>query len=222
MNILIVVFAAGLLVGLLYCEKKEVPKARLAVKSLLSSLFILAAFVQFHPIPFFYYYRFLLIGMIFCLGGDVLLAVSGQKMFLCGLLSFLLGHVFYAAAFFNTAGFYPWTGIGLAISAIAGTGVFLWLRPHLGAMKIPVIFYIFVITAMVVGAWSMLGAGELKPAGRIAAFVGALAFYVSDIFVARQRFLRTDFVNRLIGLPLYYGGQFLLAFSIGWLSPIGG
>jgi uncharacterized membrane protein YhhN len=219
MNILIVAIAAGLLVGLLYCEKKEVPQARLAVKSLLSSLFIFAAVVQFHAIPL--YYRFLLIGMIFCLGGDIFLALPGKNMFLFGLVSFLLGHVFYAAAFFYTAGFNRWAGIGLAISALAGAGVFLWLRPHLGSMKIPVISYILVISAMVVGAWSMVGAGELKPAGRLTAFAGALGFYASDIFVARQRFLKPDFVNRLIGLPLYYGGQFMLAFSIGWLSPIG-
>jgi uncharacterized membrane protein YhhN len=187
-NFLVAVSAAGLLAGLLYCEKKEVRKARLAVKSLLSSLFIFAAVVQSHPIPL--YYRFLLIGMIFCLGGDVFLALPGKKMFLFGLVSFLLGHVFYATAFFYTAGFNQWSGIGLAISALAGAGVFLWLRPHLGAMKIPVIFYILVISAMVVGAWSMVGAGELKPAGRMAAFGGALGFYVSDIFVARQRFLK--------------------------------
>ncbi|MGW8303969.1 MAG: lysoplasmalogenase family protein, partial [Desulfobacterales bacterium] len=151
MNILIVVFAAGLLIGLLYCEKKEAPKARLAVKSLLSSLFIFAAVVQIHPIPL--YYRFLLIGMIFCLGGDVFLALPAPKMFLFGLISFLLGHVFYAAAFFYSAGFNQWAGIGLAISALAGAAVFLWLRSHLGAMKIPVIFYILVISVMVVGAW---------------------------------------------------------------------
>lgn len=218
-NFVVVVFAAGLLAGLLYCEKKEL-KARLAVKSLLSSLFIFTAVVQFHPIPL--YYRFLLIGMIFCLGGDVFLAVPGKKMFLYGLVSFLLGHVFYTAAFFYTIEFNQWTVTGLVISALAGAGVFLWLRPHLGSMRIPVICYILVITAMVVGAWSMVGTGELKPAGRMAAFIGALGFYVSDIFVARQRFLETEFVNRLIGLPLYYGGQFMLAFSIGWLSPIGG
>ncbi len=217
-NFLVVVFAAGLLTGLLYCEKKEVLKARLAVKSLLSSLFIFAAVVQFHPVP--PYYRFLLIGMIFCLGGDVLLALPGKKMFLYGLVSFLLGHVFYAVAFFYTAGFNQWTGTGLAISALAGAVVFLWLRPHLGSMKIPVIFYILAISAMVVGAGSMAGAGELKPVGRMAAFVGALSFYISDVFVARQRFLKTEFVNRLIGLPLYYGGQFLLAFSVGWLKPV--
>ena len=134
-NILVVVFAAGLLAGLLYCEKKEVQTAKLTVKSLLSSLFIFAAVVQSHPIPF--YYRFLLVGMIFCLGGDVFLALPGKKMFLSGLVSFLLGHVFYAAALFSTAGFNQWTGIGLAISALAGAGVFLWLQPHLDSMKIP-------------------------------------------------------------------------------------
>ncbi len=218
MNILIVVFAAGLLAGLLYCEKKEALKAKLVVKTALSSLFIFTAVVQPHPI--FPYYRFLLIGMIFCLGGDVFLALPGKKMFLYGLVSFLLGHVFYVVTFFYTAGINPWTGAGLAISLLAGSGVFLWLRPHLGSMKIPVIFYMLVITAMVVGAWSVVGAGELKPAGRVAVFVGALGFYVSDVFVARQRFLKTEFVNRLLGLPLYYGGQFMLAFSVGWLKPV--
>ena len=217
-NFLLVVFAAGLLAGLLYCEKKEALKAKRVVKTALSSLFIFTAVVQPHPI--FPYYRFLLIGMIFCLAGDVLLAFPGKKMLLYGLGSFLLGHVFYVVAFFYAAGINQWTGVGLAISLLAGGGVFLWLRPHLGSMKIPVIFYILVITAMVVSAWSVVGAGELKPAGRVAAFVGALGFYVSDVFVARQRFLKSEFVNRLIGLPLYYGGQFMLAFSVGWLKPV--
>ncbi len=215
-NFLLVVFAAGLLAGLLYCEKKEALKAKRVVKTALSSLFIFTAVVQPHPI--FPYYRFLLIGMIFCLAGDVLLAFPGKKMLLYGLGSFLLGHVFYVGAFFYAAGINQWTGVGLAISLLAGGGVFLWLRPHLGSMKIPVIFYILVITAMVVSAWSVVGAGELKPAGRVAAFVGALGFYVSDVFVARQRFLKSEFVNRLIGLPLYYGGQFLLAFSVGLIG----
>ena len=215
-NLFVVVFAAGLLAGLLYCVKKEALKAKRVVKTALSSLFIFTAVVQPHPI--FPYYRFLLIGMIFCLAGDVLLDLPGKKMFLYGLVSFLLGHVFYVVAFFYTAGINQWTIAGLAISLLAGGGVFLWLRPHLGSMKIPVIFYILVINVMVLGAGSMVGAGELKPAGRMAAFVGALSFYISDIFVARQRFLKTEFVNRLIGLPLYYGGQFLLAFSVGLIG----
>ncbi len=45
----------------------------------------------------------------------------------------------------------------------------------------------------------------------------ALSFYVSDVFVARDRFLKEEFINRLVGLPMYYAGQFLLAFSVGLL-----
>jgi hypothetical protein len=46
-------------------------------------------------------------------------------------------------------------------------------------------------------------------------FSGAASFYISDLFVARDRFLKMEFKNRLLGLPLYYFGQFLLAFSVG-------
>jgi hypothetical protein len=35
--------------------------------------------------------------------------------------------------------------------------------------------------------------------------------------VARQRFVVDAIVNRRIGLPLYYAGQFLLAFSAAWM-----
>jgi uncharacterized membrane protein YhhN len=217
MNILIVVLAAGLLAGLLYTEKREVLKVKLAVKIVLSSLFILSAAIQPHSIVS--YYRFILTGLIFCLAGDVFLALPRQKMFLYGLVSFLLGHLFYVAAFFYAVGINQGTVIGLAISALASGGVFLWLRPHLGSMKIPVIFYILVITAMIVGAWSVLAAGEVLLSGRMLVFIGALSFYVSDVFVARQRFLKTEFLNRLIGLPLYYSGQFMLAFSVGLLQP---
>lgn len=216
-NTLIIVFAVALLAGLLYAEKKEVLKVKLAVKIVLSSLFIFSAVIQPHPIVL--YYRFILTGLIFGLGGDAFLALPGQKMFLCGLVSFLLGHLFCVTGFFYAVGLNQGTVIGLVISAMVSGGVLLWLRPHLGSMKIPVIFYILVITAMVVGAWSVMAAGELTLSGRMLVVCGALSFYVSDVFVARQRFLKTEFINQLIGLPLYYSGQFMLAFSVGLLKP---
>jgi uncharacterized membrane protein YhhN len=212
----IIAAAVVLLAGLLYCEKQEHQKAKLAVKAPLSALFILAAALQSHPMP--PYTRLLLIGMLFCLGGDVFLALPQPKMFLYGLVSFLLGHLFYVAAFFYAAGINRWTGMGLVVSLLASGGVYLWLWPRLGDMRNAVICYIVVISAMAVGAWSMLGADSLQLSGRILAFGGALSFYVSDIFVARQRFVRTEFLNRLIGLPLYYGGQFMLAFSAGFIG----
>jgi uncharacterized membrane protein YhhN len=84
-------------------------------------------------------------------------------------------------------------------------------------MKLPVLFYVIVITIMLSGAWSVLGDSNLTRPGRIMVFAGALSFYFSDVFVARDRFLKEEFLNRLMGLPMYYTGQFLLAFSVGVL-----
>jgi hypothetical protein len=53
--------------------------------------------------------------------------------------------------------------------------------------------------------------------GRTLIFAGALCFYLSDLWVARDKFIKDEFQNRLIGLPFYYLGQFSLAFSAGFL-----
>jgi uncharacterized membrane protein YhhN len=53
------------------------------------------------------------------------------------------------------------------------------------------------------------------PAGRpLALWVGALLFYVSDLAVARNRFVAPGFANRAWGLPAYYAGQMLLASTL--------
>jgi uncharacterized membrane protein YhhN len=93
--------------------------------------------------------------------------------------------------------------------------VFRWLRPHLGALKVPVIAYIVVITLMVWAAWAAFHAGGLAPPGGVLVVAGAAAFYLSDLFVARDRFAAPGWANRLAGLPLYYAGQFCIAFSVG-------
>lgn len=216
LNILIVIAALFLLVGLLLFEKNGDQRGKLPTKTILSGLFILTALLQPHPLPEYFY--ILLIGLVFCLGGDVFLALPQERMFLFGLVSFLLGHVCYGLCFFYVADLNPWTwggsAIGLAISGL----VFFWLRPHLGSMLVPVIAYIIVITAMVIGAFTILGDTTLHSTGRYMVLFGAVSFYISDVFVARDRFLKTEFANRLLGLPLYYAGQFLLAFSVAFMK----
>ena len=54
-NILILIFAVLLLLGLLYFEKKEIRKGIIPLKSFLSLLFFLTAIVQAHPVPGYYY-----------------------------------------------------------------------------------------------------------------------------------------------------------------------
>ena len=216
LNQLIIVSAIILLAGLLYFEKTGDQKRKLPTKTVLSCLFIFTALVQAHLIPVYYY--FLILGLIFCLGGDVFLALPREKMFLFGLVSFLLGHLLYVICFFYVADISQWTWIGCLVGLLVSGLVFFWLRPHLGSMLIPVIAYIIVITVMVIGAWTVLGDTQLNDAGRLLVFIGAVSFYLSDLFVARDRFLKSEFTNRLIGLPLYYCGQFLLAFSVGLIK----
>jgi uncharacterized membrane protein YhhN len=217
-NVTIIIIAALLLIGLLYFENKENRKGLLPTKTALSLLFIVAVLVQPHLI--LRYYHLLLAALIFCLIGDVCLALPQQKMFLLGLVAFLVGHIFYVLAFFSVTQTNGWTWVGsLGVLLVSGT-VYWWLRPHLGEMKIPVVIYIMVISVMISGACSVLGDTDLARSGRIMAFLGAVSFYFSDVFVARDRFLKKEFLNRLIGLPMYYAGQFLLAFTVGLLRSL--
>lgn len=216
MNTVIIIAAAVLLAGLLVFEKNGNQRGKLPIKTILSGLFILTALLQPHPFPEYVY--ILLIGLIFCLGGDVFLALPQERMFLFGLVSFLLGHVCYVLGFFYVADLNPWTLGGSAIGLAVSGRVFFWLRPHLGSMLVPVIAYIIVITAMVIGAFTVFGDTRLHSTGRFLVIFGAVSFYISDLFVARDRFLKTEFTNRLLGLPLYYAGQFLLAFSVAFIK----
>ena len=212
-NILIIFLAVALLAGLLYLEKSVSRNAKLTTKAMLSCLFIIAAVVQ--PRPLSGYFPILATGLLLCLAGDVFLALPMERMFLFGLVAFLLGHLFFIGSFFYIADLNRNTWIGAILGLIAGGGVFLWLRSGLGSLLMPVVAYIAVITLMLTGAWTVLGDSDIASGGRLAIFFGALSFYISDLFVARDRFLAPEFKNRLIGLPLYYTGQFLLAFSVG-------
>jgi uncharacterized membrane protein YhhN len=212
---LILFVAFVLLFAVLYFEKAQNRLGLVPSKGCLSLLFILAALVQKEPLS--PYSEFVVAGLVFCLAGDVFLALPQKKAFMVGLVSFLVGHVFYVIGFFSVAGFSGWTWVSLVLAAAISTLVYLWLRSHLGEMKGPVIGYMVVITVMVCGASSVLGAPDFKLSGRVMAFAGALAFYFSDVFVARDRFVKNEFVNRLVGLPMYYAGQFLIAFSLGFL-----
>jgi uncharacterized membrane protein YhhN len=210
---LILSLALILLAALLYCEKFENRKGMLPTKTLLSLLFIITGLSQVHlwnP-----YTMFIILGLVFCLGGDVFLALPQERMFLFGLISFLIGHVCYVIGFFWIANLGSMTFVGVVTTVVVGIPIFRWLKPHLGSMQKPVMAYIAVISLMVIAAWSLLGTSSQPDAGRWFVFLGAISFYVSDIFVARDRFLKNSFINRLWGLPLYYLGQFLIAFSIG-------
>lgn len=147
--------------------------------------------------------RWVLAALCLSLLGDALLLSARRPAFLAGLVAFLLAHVAYAAAFAGRAELLRWPVLPL----LAGVALILrWLWPHLGDMRGPVVAYCLVIAAMV---W--LAMGMAAPAVRL----GAVLFFLSDMAVARDRFVAPGFGNRLVGLPLYYAAQLLLASAVG-------
>jgi len=136
---------------------------------------------------------------------------------MAGLVAFLLGHVLYIFNFSSLALVSDWFSPVAFILVVISTLIFFWLRPHLKSMMIPVLIYILVITITAVGTWAVFLKSTFQISRRVLILVGALCFYVSDIFVARYRFIKEDYRNRLLGLPSYYAGQFMLAFSVGLL-----
>jgi uncharacterized membrane protein YhhN len=216
MNILIIILGIILLFGLLYYEKKDDRKPLLIVKSILSLLFVMTALLQPHSVPA--YYHTLFIGLIFCFIGDVCLALPQEKAFTGGLVAFLIGHIFYIFSFSSLTQIYHWISAGFFIIFGLSVLIFLWLRPHLKSMLIPVLLYILVITVMASGAWAVFWKSSFPISGRALILVGSFCFYFSDVFVARSKFIKEEYRNRLFGLPLYYAGQFLLAFSVGLMK----
>lgn len=144
--------------------------------------------------------------------GDVCLLARGAKgLFLAGLAAFLLGHVAFVVAFALLDPAWPWAAGALAGASVPALVVWRWLDPHVrGGMRTPVRAYIAVITCMLATAVGAAAAGA-----HILVLAGAFGFYLSDLAVARERFVQSAPINRLWGLPLYYAAQLCLAWTAG-------
>lgn len=206
---MIAMVCAALVLTTLVLAHRGHAGASLVAKVGASSCFIAVALLRPHPDAT--WASWILGGLALGMVGDVCLALPGRRAFLAGLVAFLLGHVLYVVAFAGAATTWgePVQAVPLAASAVA----LAWLWPHAGAMRGAVIAYVIVITAMVVAA---LAAAPMLPqaTGRVV-LVGTVLFYASDLLVARHRFVAPGLVNRAVGLPLYYAGQLLIAWSVG-------
>lgn len=156
------------------------------------------------------YGRVLFSGLVLSAFGDFFLIFSGAAYFLAGLISFFLAHVGYCLAYMVHRPKPRLAGMALAALIIPAAAVGAWIWDGVEpAMRVPVVSYIAVISIMVALAF-----GLIRRPGGILILIGAALFYISDIFVARGRFVEADIFNSLIGLPLYFGGQLVLAASI--------
>lgn len=205
------------LIALLFFERRENARARVTWKTLTSLGFILCALEQGIAGR---YDALVLAGLVSGFLGDVLLALRSKNTFLAGMIAFAVGHALYAVAFVTLGASEPFPRASVALIGLLGCGLLAWLWPHLGrmrgerapSMRVPVAVYVVVIAVMLIAATGTL---RLEGQGRWWITAGAALFAASDVFVARNRFVSARFVNQLVGLPLYYAGQFLIAFSVG-------
>ena len=137
---------------------------------------------------------FILAGLFFSLLGDTVLlfAPLNELFFIAGLVMFLVAHVFYILAFrlTDTALPHSYSSMQLFISTIPfiliSTGVFLFLKDSLGALMIPVIAYISVITLM--GITAALRYKKVSDKSFNLILAGAILFMASDTLIAVNKF----------------------------------
>jgi uncharacterized membrane protein YhhN len=202
------------LIALLIAERRAAQRGVSIAKPLASLGFIAVAWgagaLDSH------YGRTVLFGLSACALGDVLLIPRGAgRAFLGGMASFALGHAAYAVAFLQRGTEPSAALLAAVVMAVVVLATLRWLGPRLPPdMRIPIRVYIAIISAMVVLA---VGASAHRASAAMAS--GAILFAVSDLAVARERFVRAGFVNQLWGLPLYYGAQIVLACSVATSHP---
>ncbi|GAB4411298.1 MAG: lysoplasmalogenase [Anaerolineales bacterium] len=205
--------------ALIWAEFAERPRLVYVFKPLSTLLVIAACALAFlDPAHNPTYALGALVGLVLSLGGDVALMFhDSRRAFLVGLVLFLLAHVAYTVVFTALGRSSGWDIVSGAVLLAAGAGFYALIRPNLGAMRVPVLAYMVVISVMVNRAVSAL-ASPVFGAGQAAMVaVGAVLFYVSDVILAAARFWKPWRYHR-ISLAFYYAGQFLIALAASYFG----
>lgn len=158
-----------------------------------------------------YYGMLVAAALAFSWIGDILLVWRSHSALMGGIAAFLIAHVAYAVAFatlpLDAAAF----GIALVIWNVVVVLLLRWLWKYLdGHDRFAVLIYMAAITIMV----SLAAATTTPLIGTAAAL-----FAISDISVARDRFVMRSVANKIWGIPLYYLAQVLFAISIFLAQP---
>ena len=199
-------FLATAVGALLLAELKSSRLGVWLIKPVASTLFVITALLAGALASS--YGRLILLGLLLSWLGDVFLISKRQLFFIVGLGSFLLAHVAFSGAFLlQSLKVLPLT-LAATATVVFAIITLRWLWPHLShSFRPAVVSYLAAISLMVV-----LASGTMAAAGP-QLLIGAVMFAVSDIFVARERFVSPSVVNRLWGLPLYYAAQLIFALS---------
>ena len=157
------------------------------------------------------YRRWISIGLMFSLLGDILLAWP-VDLFVFGLGAFLVAHLAYLKAYLvdcRRPAMLP-----LTLALLAGVSLFsVMATKGLGDLLIPVAVYALAISAMLWRALARLGSHVPKHSAWLAA-AGALAFVVSDSLIGIDRFVLPFSAAPYLIILSYWIGQWGIAASV--------
>lgn len=177
---------------------------------LVKPLPVLALLGWLHDAPPSDYRRWISLGLIFSLIGDVLLAWPGD-LFVFGLGAFLLAHLAYLKAYLSDCR--RLAPLPLLIALAVGAVLLGILIAHgLGPLLVPVIVYGLAISAMLWRALARLGSDVPQRSAWLAA-AGALAFVFSDSVIGINRFVAPFHAAPYVIILSYWLGQWGIAAS---------
>ena len=198
---------------------KENQKLNFYTKPLLMPL--LALYYAFGSLALNSFNWLIVVALLFGCGGDIFLMLEGKESyFLIGMVSFLLGHVFYIIAFLMSMGTnYLLGAITLPILIIPVIIILGWAFPKfkdgLGDMKIPVFVYMGAIVFMHVTAILRVTYYGLLCTRFFSVYLGSILFILSDSILAIGEFSERKISHiRVYTMSTYILGQFLIALGM--------
>jgi len=156
------------------------------------------------------------LGILLSLAGDVLLMISLDRLFLAGLVAFLLAHIAYVIGFNIPLPVFSLWGIVLAVMiGLGGTRVIRRILSLLvvkgqANMQTPIIVYSAVISLMLLSAMMKLSDITWDAGASVLVSVGAFLFYISDIILAWNKFVSPIQHGRIYNIASYHLGQIAL------------
>lgn len=171
---------------------------------------VLALLGWLHDAPPSDYRRWISLGLIFSLVGDLLLAWPGD-LFVFGLGAFLVAHLAYLKAYLSDCRRPALPA--LLVAAVAGAVLLGILIAHdLGPLLVPVIVYGLAISAMLWRALARLGS-DVPQRSAVLAAVGAVVFVFSDSVIGISRFVVAFDAAPYLIILSYWLGQWGIAAS---------
>ncbi len=204
----------------IYTEHQEKYLLADILKGSASLVFVLIGLKAYQVVNFAFNKQ-LLIGLLFGMIGDILLNLryvfpkQGQKIFLIGIVAFLIGHIMYLLALIPQARHF-WIWYCIVLGALLAAGLLAYIFKTMEVKKAFKIFGIFYLGAVFIMTAIAIGIAVFTPSKRAIIYaIGAILFTASDVVLIFNTFSGiTRFSMRITNLTLYYIGQILIALSM--------